>query len=336
MRVIRVQFMVVAAAVFALGCGVAGEDGRVQLMLKSAAWVPTSTSGLFALAGPANVAITLGITNQQPTPLSMGTSHFVLHTSDGFVFRASPSTSLYPGGCSAAASVAAGATVECTVLFSFNGHSPISQVGYELDDQASALLKISVSPCTFCGGQCTDLAIDPNNCGACGIEVEGQCKGGTPFCGAGLTACGTECVNLLTDADNCGACGRQVDGAQCVSGAPSCSLPAQLCGASCTYVTMDPLNCGRCGAQCPSSYACINGACSCAPGTSICGNGCVDMKTDRNNCGACGNACGSGQACADGYCYTPSSGGSGGGSGSSGCSVNCGQFGLSCCGSSCC
>jgi Stigma-specific protein, Stig1 len=318
-----------------LGCGVPGEDPRAQLVVKSASWLDAASSSTFALAGPANLAITLRVSNAQATPLSLGGTHFVLSTSDGYLYRASPGTNFFPGGCNAGASVAAGASVDCTVLFSVSGRSLVSQVGYEFDDKATSVVRIAVNACTFCGSQCVDLATDSDHCGACNQQVAGKCQSGKPTCSTGLTACGAACVNLLTDPDNCGACGRRVDGAQCVSGAPTCDVPEMLCGQSCTNVSADALNCGRCGAACPSSYACIGGQCSCAPGEQICGSGCVNTRESEQHCGACGRACASGQSCSNGTCVTSSGGGSGGGGGG-GCSVNCSQFGLSCCGSSCC
>lgn len=327
--------LAVLGAAATSSCAGAGEDPRVQVAVKSAVWLSEASSRALALPGPANLAVTLRLTNQQASTLSLSTTHFVVGTANGLLHRASPSTGLYPSGCPPGASVRAGASTECAVVFSLSGGTAISAVGYEFDDKATSVVRISVSACTACGGACVDLATDPDHCGTCGRQLSegGRCEGGKPACAAGLTACGDRCVNLLTDANNCGACGQAVQGGVCAGGAPSCSVPLAWCSTGCTLLSSDPGNCGRCGAACPATYACVGGQCSCAAGQTICGASCVDTRTDSDNCGACGKVCSSTQYCASGTCTTSSGGGGGGGGG---CSMNCSAVGLSCCGSSCC
>lgn len=72
-----------------------------------------------------------------------------------------------------------------------------------------------------CGGVCTNLQADPNNCGACGTSCNGlfcslgQCSS---ECAPGLTACGQACENLLTSSQNCGACGNTCASGVCSNG----------------------------------------------------------------------------------------------------------------------
>ena len=74
-------------------------------------------------------------------------------------------------------------------------------------------------PMTFCGGICTNLLTDPNNCGACGnvcslLNATALCSSGlcwVKFCSFGWGDCdgvvsnGCE-TNLLTNSKNCGNC----------------------------------------------------------------------------------------------------------------------------------
>jgi hypothetical protein len=77
---------------------------------------------------------------------------------------------------------------------------------------------------TQCSGRCTDTAIDPLNCGACGVP-----------CGAHETCAASTCVCALT----------------------TCATDA---GAVCVDTSTDPGNCGKCGNTCPNGV-CSNGTC---------------------------------------------------------------------------
>jgi hypothetical protein len=90
------------------------------------------------------------------------------------------------------------------------------------------------SAATVCGGACTNLAGDPNNCGSCGHTCgAGQiCSSATCVaCAVGEAACGSVCANLKTDPDNCGQCGNACgDGSVCRLGVchvPGC--PGKYC-----------------------------------------------------------------------------------------------------------
>jgi len=150
---------------------------------------------------------------------------------------------------------------------------------------------VVLSPCaactagqSCCDGQCTALAVDRNNCGACGLRctVAGAtCANGTCGCQPPKSAsCGvapaTACVDLTADTNNCGTCGRACSGAT-----PVCS------GGSCVP------------------------ACNTASDQTQCGTQCVVLGNDLNNCGTCGTACAPSQICSGGVCVAPSTAGVG-------------------------
>jgi hypothetical protein len=98
----------------------------------------------------------------------------------------------------------------------------------------------------LCNGQCTVIAGDPTNCGACGnmcaagrICSGGLC-GGTCPPGGGETPCGGSCVDLQTSNANCGQCGTACTGTNqgCAGGS---------CGAAKTFPT--PALCAGGGPQ---------------------------------------------------------------------------------------
>lgn len=139
---------------------------------------------------------------------------------------------------------------------------------------ASAVCGLACNPGFLdCDGQrdtgCEVIsALDPKNCGACGLACKSGeiCNGGKCElnCGGGSTQCGGKCVDLMTDENNCGACDKA-----CVSG-----------------------------------QNCVGGECklNCGGGTTECSGTCVDTKIDPNNCGGCGNACAPGEVCKLGVC----------------------------------
>ncbi|MBK8257845.1 MAG: hypothetical protein IPK82_34905 [Polyangiaceae bacterium] len=97
--------------------------------------------------------------------------------------------------------------------------------------------------CTGCGGK---------------VLVEG------PPCEEGLVTCNGQCIDLEVDAENCGACGVACDSGTCSGGecAPkTCPVNENLCNGVCTDINSDPNNCGGCNIVC-SSGACDLGTCS--------------------------------------------------------------------------
>ena len=94
-------------------------------------------------------------------------------------------------------------------------------------------------------------------------------------CPAGMVDCGGGCTNVSKDHDNCGSCGNaclfdQVcfDG-ECVL---ECPPGMQPCAGTCVDVTSDTENCGSCGYTCPpqanADALCEDGDCTyqCRPG----------------------------------------------------------------------
>ena len=91
------------------------------------------------------------------------------------------------------------------------------------------------APLECCGGQCVDLASDPDNCGACGhactqgVDCDrGECicpYGATPeACSPGMTCCDhtvpayAGCVDTNANNMHCGGCNLECFG-QCIDGA---------------------------------------------------------------------------------------------------------------------
>lgn len=167
-----------------------------------------------------------------------------------------------------------------------------------------------------CGGNCTDLTSDQNNCGGCGVVCPGvtHCINGVCSCPFGSSPCYNPttgvgyCANLTSDSNNCGGCGVVCGaGTVCLNGACvlNCTAPkGTLCNGGCVDVSTDPLNCGACGVICDKVSSCFNGTCQpqCPPQTVDCAGACVNLAGDPNNCGACGNACAANEACSNGQC----------------------------------
>lgn len=174
----------------------------------------------------------------------------------------------------------------------------------------------------FCGGSCTNVRIDVENCGACGMAcnegqgqtcVRGACQGGgtnpptPPVCAAGRGNCdGNDANGCETDTNtvsNCGRCGAVcAQGQICSTGRCTTPSPTTRCGDS---ICNGSEVCSTCSADC--------GACApvCAPGTGNCdgnaANGCeVNTNLDPNNCGRCGNRCTG--ICMSGSCINPPTG----------------------------
>ena len=167
---------------------------------------------------------------------------------------------------------------------------------------------------------CTDILLDPQNCGGCGVQC-GQdqfCAGGECLCW-GLEACGDACVDVDTDRRNCGSCGNRCgrDAPVCTDGeCQTCEEAGLLtCDDACTDPLTDDDNCGACGNACDDGTACVDGSCvagecelACAAGTTCCNHpwgglrGCADLRGDPFNCGGCGARCALGESCVDGVC----------------------------------
>ncbi len=127
-------------------------------------------------------------------------------------------------------------------------------------------------------------------------------------CPAGLALCGTQCTNLATDPANCGACGNPCNGGTCgtpTAGRCSCPSGKALCNGTCVDLTNDELNCGNCNVGCSDGGTCTNSVCTCPAGQRACGGRCIEVSGDNVNCGNCGVVCASGRYCAGGACQAP-------------------------------
>ena len=191
---------------------------------------------------------------------------------------------------------------------------------------------------TCCDQECTYLAVDPENCGACGVG-----------CPAGWTCDEGTCAPVFD-------CAQAVHfPAQCILTDANLYDLGLCCGGQCVSYD-DPQNCGGCGLSCPVSGICVLGHCFydggsnatcedggiCSPGYDCvaglcmqiaCGPGffgercaavdsdgglafgtccegiCSDLNGDAANCGACGNQCLAGTPCEEGLCYDGPCGG---------------------------
>lgn len=94
------------------------------------------------------------------------------------------------------------------------------------DDPDAAAPDAGEEACPFpyqlqCGGECVAVNSNPDHCGDCEVECEGEeaCVGGecTTDCLGDLELCDNECVDLNINNDHCGTCGNDCDdGEGCV------------------------------------------------------------------------------------------------------------------------
>lgn len=105
-------------------------------------------------------------------------------------------------------------------------------------------------------------------------------------CDTGTTSCGGFCTNLNVDVNNCGACGQMCpQGESCVSGTcqttGGCTGTLTPCGNACVDTQTDFNNCGACGRVCPGGQSCTAGQCG---GGSQTGGTCYDIVDCQNQC----------------------------------------------------
>jgi hypothetical protein len=125
---------------------------------------------------------------------------------------------------------------------------------------------------TLCGTDCVVTAVDPDNCGGCGVVcgpmeacVSNGCVGSCP---PGLTMCDRTCVDTATDNAHCGGCGMAcADGEGCMGGCvPSVPLdppPARCEGGGPPIVIRDaPAAPGTCADR-TAAISFTWGICSC-------------------------------------------------------------------------
>jgi hypothetical protein len=184
----------------------------------------------------------------------------------------------------------------------------------------------------------TNIANNPDNCGACGnvcppgSDGARRCLGGQCGCPPGQTWCDPlGCTDTSVDDTNCGACGNQCQGTDAGPPPPHMEYRCQqgLCAqlkcekswADCNgiiptdgceiNIATDRNNCGACGNACPPDQKCLvrgdTVGCGCQPLETLCAdvNGneyCADLLNDTRNCGACGYRCQTGASCKKGFC----------------------------------
>jgi hypothetical protein len=170
----------------------------------------------------------------------------------------------------------------------------------------------------LCGSTCTNLATDPENCGACGhacglglactngacatgkaCASDGDCADGNPCHINHCDARTATCTVKLLDKDGDGHAPIICGGDDCDDSDPTVYPGApEICDGKdndCNGKIDD-------GATCANPlFACQAGACSCRA-DALCGPDCVDKNTDARHCGSCGNACGANLACVNGAC----------------------------------
>ncbi|MGA9523341.1 MAG: hypothetical protein WBV82_17870 [Myxococcaceae bacterium] len=224
----------------------------------------------------------------QAEPVQLGFPLFSIRTQDGLELRAVASDD----ACPSEASLLAGASRRCTMIFEANQATTPTLLRYELPKVEGDTVTtrtaeapiVQFRPCTPCGDTCVDLLSDEKYCGACDVIVQGTratCVAGTPVCPDNLTFCagdlygyGQRCVDISTSTDDCGECGAPVYGGMCSGGTPQCPEDEILCPARATSskgtICVDPTStetCGACGKYCPynnSPYvtkSCVSGRC---------------------------------------------------------------------------
>lgn len=139
-------------------------------------------------------------------------------------------------------------------------------------------------------------------------------------CAAGESVCGGVCSNMMTDRDNCGRCGNQCgDGLVCSGGTcvEGCDNGQVSCSGACVDTQTDEANCGGCGTSgpqfmCDAAETCTAGACACAAPSVVCAGECTDPMTSTMHCGASGDcmggnagtACMANEGCVGGQCVS--------------------------------
>lgn len=243
-----------------------------------------------------------------------------------------------------------GSSTEDTGFIPLPDTGPLPDVGPRTD--AGPPPVDAGSPCppgvTLCPDRCTNLLIDPMNCGGCGtVCAAGEvCLDGTCLteCMDPRVRCPVRpegggdpmlvCVDPQTDGNHCGTCGTRCGGGStCTMGRCACPMGMRSCTGRCVDPATDVDHCGFCGNDCGAGGVCTGGRCTtCGTGRTDCSGLCADLMTDATNCGMCARPCGFGETCMGGLCTCASPRTDCG----SGCTDtrtdvrNCGMCGVSC------
>lgn len=113
-----------------------------------------------------------------------------------------------------------------------------------------------------CAGACTDLSMDPANCGGCGntCNAGDTCQQGQ--CSASSSSTGEQTLAPTTDEPPAEPQPDSVAPETVPASSSSCLEGQVDCGGVCTDLSSDPLNCGACGVTCAPDSSCDFGVCS--------------------------------------------------------------------------
>ncbi|HEY3498422.1 MAG TPA: hypothetical protein VGK73_27200, partial [Polyangiaceae bacterium] len=96
------------------------------------------------------------------------------------------------------------------------------------------------------------------------VGESGQAGAAGGACAAPRIACGGDCVDLAHDPEHCGTCGNACS-AELVCSRGECSdicLDATRCDQVCADLASDPEHCGNCETACDADQACVDGECA--------------------------------------------------------------------------
>jgi hypothetical protein len=215
---------------------------------------------------------------------------FTLLRDDDKSVGADDLSALMEGGCDGEETLGEGAEETCWLVFAFDQDAAPVSLEFVTPENRKGKGKVTQEDCGWCGVDCTDLMTDPENCGECGVQVDGDqvCADGQRVCTeGGETLCGEDCVDLQTDHSNCGACDEDVPaGYDCVDGEPECpSSTPDECEDGCYDFDSDAQNCGGCGQDCGDGDCVRSGRCEDLAYTTrddeaLCSDLCADIGYD--------------------------------------------------------
>ena len=158
--------------------------------------------------------------------------------------------------------------------------------------------RFDTNNCRTCGHGCPGTICDASSC-------TNTCT--QPFIDCNQNVVDGCEVNPALDPQNCGNCGIECGfGLECVEGYCVCPAGTADCngekGDGCEKDTSsDKMNCGGCGKACSTNESCNDGSCHCAVGFLDCNgqaiDGCEAPITANDSCGSCQLDCGTHGAC---------------------------------------
>ncbi|HVU00601.1 MAG TPA: kelch repeat-containing protein [Polyangiaceae bacterium] len=165
-------------------------------------------------------------------------------------------------------------------------------------------LRFDQANCRACGRGCPGTTCDNSSC-------TNTCAQGFVDCNRNVVD-GCE-VNAAVDPENCGncgiACGFQLEcaGGNCVCPEHTADCDGLKDNGCETDTSSNGQSCGQCGVTCGANQVCVGGACVCATGFDDCNHladdGCEASLAADSTCGSCSVDCGDNGAClAGGTC----------------------------------